>query len=253
MIRKGPQLMSEKEKEYVEMCFNKSFNACKTDIDYCSVIEGKQITYSGKQDKKEIKMLFGKRFRKSKKYFRDSANTESSFLEEELALSQFFEIVTVLKYLELDIESRLEIEQSVTEHLKENFSVIIERERTFAYLSVLCQLLSEESKSELVKILFENSQAIQNSDLLFDLLDKQIDNLPARESFINGNLWSNNSGYILGVFLVLKDKKLVPKVLESFANSNSVECKFQPNFVAIMTSLCDEAQKRKLEKKTAKK
>ncbi|KAM0680747.1 hypothetical protein GINT2_001020 [Glugoides intestinalis] len=249
MIRKGFQLMIEKEKEYVEMCFNKSFNAYKTDIDYGSVLDGKQIRYSGKQDKKEIKMLFGKRFRTSKKYFREAVNTESSFLDEKLTLSQFFEIITVLKYLELEVESKLEIEQSIIDHLKENFSVIIGSEKTFKYLEMLCKLLSEDSRFELLKVLFENSELIRNSDLLFDLLDKQIDNLPANESFINERLWKNDSGYILAVFLVLKEKKLIPQVLESFANSKTIECRFQPKFLAIMSSMCDEAQKKILDKK----
>ena len=63
------ELMSKKEKkkEYIEFCFNKSFNSFKSDIDYHLILDDKKIYYDLSQDKLEIKAIFGKHFKKSKK------------------------------------------------------------------------------------------------------------------------------------------------------------------------------------------
>lgn len=251
-IRREPQIMSQKEKEYVEMCFKRSFNVCKTEIDYGAILDGQKTAYEAKKDKKEKKILFGRNFRKSKKHFRESCNTETDFLDRELHCIQFYEILAIFKYIDLDTESLAEIEENIIDDFNDNFEVLISNEKTFQVIEEFIPLLSEKGLMNFVKIMFYNCQKIRNSDLLFKLLDSNIDKIPADESFINNSLWTCSAGYILGIFLLLKDQDIVEKILDSFICSDSVECPFREKFITLLKSLCNGIQKQNLEKKIKK-
>lgn len=248
-MNKNNELMSLKEKDYIAFCFNKSFNSLKTDIDYGLVLDNKKIDYDSKQAKKEIKTIFGKSYRKSRKHLRESANSKTSFLENDLLITQFFEIFTVLKYVELDLESKLEIEQNLISYFTEYLQILCNNEKMFNFLGKSLNLLSDSKKTEMIKLIFINSKSLTNTEILFKFLDANVNALPIDESFINDGLWSSNSGYLLGLFILLKNQDFLNKIVESFLKSNLSDCVYLHKFLDVLISLSDESVVEKIKKK----
>lgn len=246
------ELMSQKEKDYIAFCFNRSFNSLKTDVDYGLVLAGEKIEYDLKQDKREIKTIFGKHFKRSRKCLRVSANTQTSFLADELLVSQFLEIFTILKYVVLDAQSSAEIEGNIVSYFDEYFGVLGNSPKVYALLSDALGILSAASQVELMRSFFVNCNKVRDADALFEFLDKCLAKLPASDSFIHDGLWKSSAGCLLGLFLILKDQKHLTKIFDSFISSEVVECKYLHEFTGILETLCSDQQKDKIKKKVAK-
>lgn len=243
------ELMSQKEKDYIAFCFNRSFKSLKTDIDYGLIFAGKKIEYDFKQDKKEIKTIFGKHHKRSRKYFRVSANTETSFLENSLLICQFFEIFTILKYVELDAQTSADIESNILSYFSEYFEVLGNSSKMYALLGDAMTILSSDSQERIMRLFFTKSDIIKDADLLFEFLDKNMQRLPANDSFIHPNLWRTNSGCLLGLFLILKNEKHLDAIFNSFIASETVDCKYLHKLSEVLESLCNDQKKAEIRKK----
>lgn len=251
-MQKNNELMSQKEKDYIASCFNRNLASAKTEIDYDSVLNGVKIEYDLKQNKREIKTIFGKYQKKSRKHLRASESTKTSFLEKEMMIVQFFEIFTILKYANLEDESKLEIENNLISYFKEYFSILLDDKKTFKFLNKFFFILSDDKKAQLVHHLFQNCHLIKFDNLILNFLDDNIEKIPVKASYINNNLWVCDAGFLFGMFLLLKDQHLLNKIVDSFLGSKIVECKFLHKFVGVLFSLCTTTQKKHIEKKLDK-
>lgn len=241
--------MSQKEKDYIAFCFNRILSSAKTEIDYDSVLNGVKIEYDLKQNRKETKTIFGKYQKKSRKHFRASENTKTSFLEKEMMITQFFEIFTILKYANLDDESRLEIESNLVSYFEEYFGILVDDEKTFKFLEKFFGLLSDDKRALLAHHLFHNCHLIRFNNFFLSFLDENINKIPINQSYINSNLWTCDAGFLFGMFLLLKGKGLLNKILSSFLGSKIVDCTFLHKFIGVLLSLCTATQKKHIEKK----
>lgn len=246
---KNTGLMSQKEKDYIAFCFNRSYNSLKTDIDYGLILDGKRVDYDFKQGKREIKTIFGKRFKKSRKYARVSANTKTPFLEDCMLVSQFFEILAVLTYVKLDMQSTAEIEDSAISHFGEHLHILCNSPKTFDFLGSFLDILPEPKQADVMRRLFTDCHKLGNDALLFNFLDRNISKIPVDESFVNSGLWSCNAGCLLGLFLILKGEGLLDVVLASFLDSDVLDCEYLHKFVDVLVSLCNDRQRAKVEEK----
>lgn len=249
IMNKSAELMSKKEKDYIAFCFSKSFYAFKTDIDYSSILNGTMVDYDFSQEKKEFKLTFGKPSTRSRKHSRISASTTIPLLEADFAVLRFIEILITLKYINLDKQSRSELENNAIAHFKDHFSVLANNEKVFDRLEEFVTILPHRRLLEFMNLLFDNCQHIQNESLLFDFFDKNFDVLPEFEYSDCSNLWNYRAGYVLGLFLIIKNRKLLDHIIESFLESQPLDCECMHKLVEVLMSLGDASQKADLKKK----
>ena len=248
MVKNQP-LMSQKEKDYIASCFNKSANSAKTELNYEDILEGKKIEYDLKEDKREFKIIFGKAYRRSRKHLRPSSNTQSDFLEKDLLIAQLYETLSILKYLEIDNESFQEIESSIAIHFKTNFHHIINNSKIYNFLSQFFQICSEPTKVEVMAQFYKMPGAFENCEKLFNFLDSNLKIIPVTRNFVSKSLWLSNSGCLLALFLLLKDQSLFTGIYQTFINSKLLDCEYLHKFLVVMLSLCDKTQASTVETK----
>lgn len=251
-MTKGQELMSQKEKDYVSFCFNRNVKAHKTDIDYEMVFNGQKIEYSLLEGRKEFKKIFGKQDKRSRKWLRPSSSTSTMFLEQKLMVCELFEIVSIMKFVNMDAESMSKIENSALLYFRDCFGAIINIPKTFWFLEEFFGVCSEDARKRVVEILFQECDGIKEDKALFEFLDKNIDKIPASEDLISSNIWSCASGYVLGLFLILKDEKLARPVFQSFMESQISDCRNLDKFVPVLYSLCSKSDKSRLRSKLLK-
>lgn len=218
------ELMSQKEKDYIASVFNKGIASQRTEVDYYKILNGEKIDYDFQDTKKEFKFLFGKTYRRSRKHFRPSVNTDSSFLQRKLLLIQLYDILYILKYINVDEETLLQIEKSVVSYLKDNFTYLVKEPKIYEFLTQFFAIASSPIKKETTLLFYQNSSAITKTNLLFKFLDSNVTAIETDVSMLNKDIWSSNSGTLLGFFLLLKDYSKFNQVLKSFLTSNIVEC-----------------------------
>lgn len=249
---KNQQLMSQKEKDYIASCFNRTANSLKSDINYEDILNGNKIEYDLKEATREFKMIFGKAYRRSRKHFRPSSSSETSFIENGLLITQLYETLSILKYLKIDNESFNEIENSIAVHLKNNFKLVINNPKIYEFLDQFISICSEPTKIDIMAQFYKNSACVIESEMLFNFLDKNLKNISVNSSFVSKALWSSNSGCLLGLFLLLKDQSLFNKIFQAFIASKVVDCEYLHKFISVLLSLCDQAQVNLVEAKLEK-
>ncbi|ELA42953.1 uncharacterized protein VICG_00268 [Vittaforma corneae ATCC 50505] len=166
-----------------------------------------------------------------------------------MLVSQLFEIFTILKYVDLDLQSTAEIEENIISYFGEYFRILCNNPKTFDFLGSFLNTLPEPKQLELMRHFFINCHQLRNDALLFNFLDKNIGKIPVNDSLINPSLWSCSAGCLLGLFLVLKNNKILEAVLNSFLNSEIFDCEYLHRFVDILASLCNDKQKAEVKKK----
>lgn len=249
-MAKGQELMSQKEKDYVSFCHSRNVKAQRTDVDYEAVFNGQKIEYNlldGKRD--DVKRIFGKQDKRSRKWLRPSANTSAEFLEQKMMVCELLEITSIIKFVSTDGDSVNKIEDSALSYFEGCFGAIINAPKTFWFLEEFFGVCSENARKRMMDVLFGRCHEIKESGALFGFLDRNMDTVPASSSFISSNLWRCSSGYILGLFLILKDETLVNPVFQSFMESAICECKGLERFVPVLVSLCSKRDRSQLKSK----
>lgn len=208
--------MSQKEKDYISYCFSRAVKPSKIDLDYSSLFEGNKIEYDIVESKKEIKKIFGKQEKRSKKWARPSSNTSTSFLGNKMRISELFGILNILRFVNLEPDYCEEIESSVKLYFESYFSQIIEDEKTFRFLTEFFEICSEACRESTTEMLFERGHEIKNAELLDKFLASNRNIIQARGQLVKASLWTSEGGYSLLKFLLEKNENMLDSIFSSF-------------------------------------
>lgn len=206
-------LMSDKEKDYIAGCYEKRMKSLKLDLDYESLFSGNKIVFDLDPIKKETKEIFAKQDKRSRKWIRESLNSEN-FLKEEMSVIEMMEVANILRYIELGRESFQEIQGSLFSSLEANIQVF----NTPLFYSLLDIILNITNKDLLLKIIFDHSNIIKDKDALSQYLIKRVD-----IQLYCKYIWNNPLGNYMGYHLLKKDPSSLSVISKMHEKNNSYE------------------------------
>lgn len=248
---KSISLMNDKEKNYVSYCFSRIANLKGVSIDYERVLNREKINYDLQNSKKEIKQTFGKLNRRSKKWLRLSANTETDFLNRRLVLCSLFEINSIMKCISLDDENKADMEEASFAYFAASMKEIIDCEKTFVFLSEFFDLCSAARQSEILALLVSNCDIIREGAAFSAFLSHATSRIKTVPDLPLGHLWGSSGGYAIATCL-LERSEAVHGVLESFLDSRfTVHDGFHPFVEKLSSKAGSEDDHLKIKNKVA--
>ncbi|KAI5148238.1 hypothetical protein ENBRE01_0198 [Enteropsectra breve] len=214
-------LMTEREKEYVAGCFIRSAGINKTGIDFGKIMAGEKITYDFVNTSKEMKQVFGKQGKRSRKVARPGVNSSSDFMKNELILCELFDVLSVLNTVDLAAESRTEMEETLCSYFISEFTNICELRKTVVFLQRFFKMCPGALSERIYIAIFENSEVIGKSDVLENILEcVEILEFNASDDLLaavnNVKMWSTSKCQIVHRLIA---KRLFKSNFSSFAKA----------------------------------
>lgn len=246
------ELMSQKEKDYIAFCFSKNIQAAQSSkcfLDYKAIFEGNKIEFDMQESKKEIKRIFGKQQKRSKKWTRPSLTSEHPFLEDKLTLADFFGVLNILKFIKLEEDYHKFIEDSLFDDFQCNFDRIIVFPRAYDFICEFLEICSEQIRLRMTSLLFQKCLKIQNIDCLGRILHHK---LLIDSEMITQELFTSESGYALLISALKYDKDLANKIFKVFLEAEIVYEQNFIDFLKIFYSFLNTAKKQKVKNKIKK-
>lgn len=197
-------LMNEKEKKYVSTCFRKNVLYKKGAVDFERIFNDEKIVYDFQNVQRNAEEKFGKQTKRSRKFLRKSASTESDFMTEQFIVVELLEMVSLIKFIVFDEENLEEMENAIVDYFTNNFKKIINLSKTFVFLNLYFSVASSNHKNKILKFMIENIVCIDMHKKLYEFLKKQnsANNL---EIDIPVNIFEKHSGYTVVIYLLRSD------------------------------------------------
>lgn len=248
-MTKNQSLMTEKEKSYVSLCFNKNIRVSSANIALDKIFRGEKITVDMQNSKKEIKRVFGKLGKRSKKWQRPSVNSDTSFMNVRSIISDLFDTNMILKYVTLDEEAKEELEESSILYFSEHLQEISIEPKIYSFIKDFLNICSDKSKNNILKIICQHITAFNQDLLLISFKNISEEKKLDLKFEVSDVLWQSEIGYTFGIFLIQNSLKIAENLLESFITSNvKVEKSFY-KFVNLLYAVVSPNSKSKLKKK----
>ncbi|KAI5173384.1 hypothetical protein PAEPH01_1934 [Pancytospora epiphaga] len=244
-------LMNEKEKNYVAYCFSRLAGQKSSSIDFGQVLAGNKITYDLRSTKQEVIIKFGKIVKRSKKWIRPSVGTETTFLEDRMILSELFEMLSILKCIVLDDENIEAMEDAIYTRFYEEFSKIINKSKTFLFLTELFDQCSKKMKNKILDLLVENVDIITEIEGLAEFLGPVALEITECQELKFNKLWRTTSGYVIGLCF-LDNHSFIEPISASFIDSDILVVNYFSEFIEkIACSTAGTENFYKIQKKLA--
>lgn len=225
-------IMSNKEKIYVSNVLTKTINCCN--INYYNLINGKKIVLKEIDENKEIKQIFAKQNKRSKKLQRESANsTNSKILNIKLIFSQFYDTLTILNNVEIDNITRKELEFDLFDVILKNYKCIDTTKTMDNFINLLIAMCNTYEQKDIIfnyfliqfisqinfdekehKSFFEFLISQANTDFKIDINRYDVN--------FYGDLFKTSLGLSLGIFLLLKNYKFANIFIQVMINPHNV-------------------------------
>lgn len=227
-MAKETPLMNEKEKKYVAFCFSRNASFAKDSLDYERIFNGEMLNYDIQERNKEYKHKFGKRSRRSRKWQRETANTEQPFLNSRLVIAELFEMGTILKCISLDKTGEDEMNQAIEEYFVSSFQEIANEPRLFDFLNFFLQVGSESAREDLLSVVLQGHRTIASAGLLDKFLTGLSQNQGGLSFLRTGEAdkidfddsWTDST-LVVAIFL-LKQDILVSAIIGAFLKQQSI-------------------------------
>lgn len=250
--------MSQKERDYIASCFDRAFKSSKSDLDYKSIFEGKKVEYDISEKKREIKKTFGKQEKRSKKWAKPSIGSSTTFLENEMLISELFGIVNILRFVNLEVDYYEEIENSLLTYFESSFSQIIDYEKIFVFMKEFLEVGSKRSKKQFLKFISKKCNEIQKSKFFSTLIQNIASQIFSDKTLLTDDIWECDGWYDLAYFILLENKNLTEIIYCSFLNIDSISLNEQneasfTKFITLICSYCSPSQRSKILKKISTK
>lgn len=242
-------LMTEKERAYVASCFNKTVKFSMSGLSIDRIFASEKMAVDISASKKEVKQAFGKLGKRSRKWLRPAANTETNFMAARLILSELYDTNSILKNIVLDDESRLELEESSLEYLREHFCLIPQNSKFYFFLFEFLAISSQTMKAKIFDLIVENI-ANFNDQKVFETFLAEIKDLKLSFKMpVSKSLFTSETGYSYAIFLLQSFPKTSKEILDCFIESNPLIEKSFYKLVNLLYALSAPAEKARLQKK----
>lgn len=225
-------IMSNKEKIYVSNVLIKTINCCN--INYHNLINGKKIVLKEMDENKEIKQIFAKQNKRSKKLQRESANSiNSKVLNIKLIFSQFYDTLTILNNVEIDNITRKELEFDLFDIILKNYKCIDTTRTMNSFINLLTTMCNTYKQKDiifnyfLIQFISQINFNEKEHKLFFDFLISQANtdfkiDISCYDANFYSNLFKTSLGLSLGIFLLLKNYKFADIFIQIVINPHNI-------------------------------
>ena len=240
-------LMNEKEKRYIAHCFSKNANMAREGIDYERIFNGGRVScdFLAGDETKTHEEKFGKRMRRSRRWEREAVSTQAPFEDARLALSELWELLVILKWVELDSESTQELERTMKKQFEQQFSRICGDVDFFGFTSEYFAVGSEAAKGDLLTTLCLHSDKISNADSLYRFLLAAAAAGASLSVFYGTMDWSAPSTYVKCIFY-LKNGSCVEEIKNYFMSATPTGSPYLPEFISLLTAQIDDEKAKEV-------
>lgn len=206
-------IMSQKEKDFVSGILIKTI--AHAEIDYSKLFREEKIELKDNDETKTFTCTFGKQIKKSRKFQRESTNTEeATAMDLGLLFSQTYDTLAILNNVIIDEETRKEIEIDLFSTTLDNFKTVKTSKVSSEDLVKLFKVMyrSMNQKSEIFNYLMVDlfkSIDVDDCDVLVEYLDTitlAIAPYTMDKTFYSG-LTKRGCGQILKEFLLKQNRK----------------------------------------------
>lgn len=237
--------MSQKEKDYLQFCFQRNSRQDKTGILYANFLAGEKVSYEFSA-KKEVKQVFGKQMRRSRKWQRPSVSSENPFCASDIILADLLGINSLLTSIDLNQEGKTEIEDSAIAYFQQNVSNILPLPKCATFIVGFLKICNLTNREQMLNTIFSNSGLVQSESSYDELLNIQLacnNELRADLSF----LWNSACGNIFGS-IILKNNLISPRTILASLDTATGMPKYRLNeFITDLWNALSEEERARLD------